>query len=146
MTFLLILMGFVVGFFAYPIAKAIFGFHECDYEVLFNRCIDDLPIGCRYGVSGSEIRNGFKVDTSLVWVSYKKCRKCGHVKVAVSNGTDREFHYDAEHVQTIIEAIMKREKDAADKALLERTNERLVRPFVGDLDENLVRLQEKLGA
>jgi hypothetical protein len=124
MTFILLLIGAVVGFFLYPIVNTLFGC-DCDYELLFNRCIDQLPIGCRFTMTAHDRDNNYKLDRSLVYVTYKKCRKCGQVMVAISNGTDREFHYDAEHVRNIIEAKMKNEKDAADAALLERTNERL---------------------
>jgi hypothetical protein len=124
---LLFMLGLAVGVMVTAaITACIKGSHEHDYEILFHRQADSMDLSYRWTVYRYETEKGLKIDTKKVYVTYKKCKKCGHAFVTLGNGSDRDFHFDASFIANKVEMILKAEAQAENDRLLREMDTRIV--------------------
>lgn len=128
------ILGIIAGAILVPITKSIFNVHSHDYEVLFHRPTKDYGIRFRYYAKEGE-------PVGTVYATYKKCKKCGEVKLTLSNGTDQTLFFDEEYIIDKIKVIMKKEQEAESKRLLESMEDRMSSKNV-DIKEALEGLRD----
>lgn len=118
---ILFLLGAVVGYVLRPVISS----HKHDYEILFHQPIKSLGVSFQVQTLSNEVTGYEEYDKSKVFVSYKKCRKCNHISLSVSDGTQRKFYCDIPFIQDKIDLILKKEKESADQLLLDTMNRRI---------------------
>lgn len=127
------ILGIITGTILFPIVKGIFNIHNHDYEVLFHRPTKEYGIRFRFFAREGE-------PPGPVYATYKKCKKCGEVKVTLSSGTDQTLFFDENFVRDKIEVIMKNEREAENKRLLEAMEDRVSNANF-DVKESIKSLQ-----
>lgn len=144
---LFFMLGLAVGVVVTAAIMAVMAanIHTHKYEILFHRPADELNISYRWTVYGYEVEKGMKIDTSKVYVTYKKCSKCGDTILSLGNGSDRDFHYDAQFIANKVELILKEEAKAENDRLLRDMDRRIVNDDrVNEIMAPLAEYQKRL--
>jgi hypothetical protein len=118
---LLFIFGFLSGISLLAIAKLFL--HKHDYEILLRRCASE--VGVKIKIYSDYHDNYYQPDLTDIIITYKKCKKCGKVKISVGDGTKQKCYYNDDLVKDACEAIIIKEKRLEDEKILNNINNRL---------------------
>lgn len=116
---------FLAGLLTGMAIRPLLSWHKHDWEIIFHDTLHVLDkISVSYTVSPLERESKFALNAKDIWGTYKRCRKCNQCDISF-NTANREVSFDFDVVKSQLDKHIEKEKEKADKALIDSLNKRI---------------------